>query len=152
MATTIVLTYLLIAALLAPVVWVMWWGAASLGGSARLRAAPAPSPPVRRARSSFSFPQPADMTLPRHLRAIAICRLSDGAEIGGCKGPDRAGKCPLALADGTVPCAGSVLSLPQPIRGSAEWHIPSGYRTCLLGSYEIFRQPVSTPSPAGGAD
>lgn len=150
MGTGIVL--LLIAALLPPVVWVTWWGVASLGGSARLSTPPAPSQQVHRARSSFSFPQPVDMTLPRHPRAIAICRLSDGAEIGGCNGPDGAGKCPQALADGTVPCAGSVLSLPRPIRGSMEWHIPFAYRTCLLGSYEVFRQPVSTPSPAGAAD
>jgi hypothetical protein len=148
----IVFTYLLIAALLAPVVWVMWWGVDSLGGSARLSSAPAPSAPVRMARSSFSFPQPADMTLPRHPGAVTICRLSDGAEIGGCSGPDHAGKCPRALADGTVPCAGSVLSLPRQIRGSAEWHVPFGYRTCLLGSYEVFRQPATSSSISGGAD
>lgn len=144
MGLGIVFTYFLIAGLLAPVAWVMWWGVSSLGGSARLSIAPAPSQQVRRARASFSFPQPADMTLPRHPGAITICRFADGAEIGGCKGPDRAGKCPRALADGTVPCAGSMLSLPWPIRGSTEWHIPFGYRTCLLGSYEVFRQPVST--------
>ncbi|HEV2033806.1 MAG TPA: hypothetical protein VGU71_06345 [Candidatus Dormibacteraeota bacterium] len=141
----LVFTYLLIAALLAPVVWVMWWGVASLGGSARSAPRPRQASRVHRARSSFSFPQSADMTLPRHPGAIAICRLSDGAQIGVCKGPDRAGKCPQALADGTVPCAGSMLSLPWPIRGSTEWHIPFGYRTCLLGSYEVSRQPVSTP-------
>jgi hypothetical protein len=98
---------------------------------------------VRRAPSGFSFPQPSDMCLPRYPRAIAVCRPSDGAEFGRCIGPDLAGQCPVALAHGTVPCSGSVLSLPRPIRGSTEWHIPSGYRTCLLGSYEVFRQPVS---------
>lgn len=144
-------TFLLIAALVAPLGWVMWWGVSSLGGFARLSTAPAPSQQAGKARSSFSFPQPADMTLARHPRAITICRLSDGAEIGGCIGPDRAGNCPKALADGTVPCAGSMLSLPRPIRGSSEWHIPSGYRSCLVGSYAVFRQPVSMPSTAHGA-
>lgn len=144
MGSTMVFTYLLIAALVLPVTWAMWWGVASLGRSARLSSAPAPSRPVRGVRPVFSLPQPADMTLPRRPGAVTIYRLSDGAEIGGCSGPDHAGKCPRALANGTVPCAGSVLALPRQIRGSAEWHIPSGYRTCLLGSYEVFRQPVSS--------
>lgn len=139
-----VFTYLLIAGLLAPVVWLMWWGVGSLGGPQRLTVAAAPSPPARTSAAGYSFPQPADMTLPRHPNAITICRLSDGAEIGDCKGPDRMGACPRALADGTVPCAGSLLSLPRPIRGSAEWHIPFGQRSCLVGSYEIYRQAVST--------
>lgn len=140
------------AALVAPFVWAMWWGVAALGGSARLSTAVAPSQQVRRARSNVAFAQPVDMSLPRHPRAIAICRPSDGAEIGNCGGPDHAGKCPRALSDGTVPCAGCLLSLPRLIRGSAEWHIPPGYQTCLLGSYEVFRQPVSTSYRAGGAD
>jgi hypothetical protein len=137
------MTFLLFAALLAPVVWVVWWAVASVGSSASFSAARAQSQQVRRTPSGFSFPQPADMNLPWHPGAIAIYRFSDGAEIGGCSGPDHAGKCPQALADGTVPCAGCVLALPLPIRGSAEWHIPLGYRTCLPGSYEVFRQPVS---------
>jgi hypothetical protein len=83
------------------------------------------------------------MSLAIHRGAIAVCRLADGVETGGCNGPDHAGKCPRALADGTVPCAGCILSLPRPIRGSTEWHIPAGYQTCLVGSYEVFRQPVS---------
>jgi hypothetical protein len=144
MGSTMVFTYLLIAALLLPVTWAMWWGVAFLGGVARPSSAPAPSQRARRARPSFSFPQPADMALPRHPGAVAICRLSDGAEIGSCNGPNHAGKCPRAFADGTVPCAGSLLSLPRPIRGSMEWHIPIGYRACLMASYEVFRQPVST--------
>ena len=144
MGTTMAFTYLLIAALLAPVSWFMWWGVVSLGGSGRLSSAPAPNLRVLGARSTSSFPQPADMALPRRPGAVTICRLSDGAEIGSCNGPSHAGKCPRAFADGTVPCAGSVLSLPRPIRGSMEWHIPIGYRTCLMASYEVFRQPVST--------
>lgn len=143
MGTGIVLTFLLIAALLAPVVWVVWWTLAAIGGVNRLSTAPAKAETARRAHSSFSFPQPADMSLARYPRSIAVCRLSDGAEVGRCSGPDLAGKCPQVLANGTVPCSGAVLSLPRPIRGSMEWHIPSGYRTCLLGSYEVFRQPAS---------
>jgi hypothetical protein len=150
MATGTVFIYLLIAALLSPVVWVMWWGVASLGGSARLSTAPAKKH-VARPRSSFSFPQPADMTLPRQSGANAISWFSNGKEIGACIGPDHDGKCPRVRADGTVPCAGSVVSLPRLIRGSAEWQIPFGYRTCLTGSYEVFRQPAFTHSPAGGA-
>jgi hypothetical protein len=138
-----VFTFLLIAALLAPAVWVVWWAFASLGGLNRFSSAPAQTETARTAPSGFSFPQPSDMCQPRYPRAIAVCRPSDGAEVGRCIGPDLAGQCPAALADGTVPCSGSVLSLPRPIRGSTEWHIPSGYRTCLLGSYEVFRQPVS---------
>jgi hypothetical protein len=143
MGTGIVFTFPLIAALLAPAVWVVWWAFASVGGVNRFSTAPAQAKTARRAPSSFSFPQAADMSLARYPRAIAVCRLSDGAEVGRCGGPDLAGKCPRVLADGTVPCSGSVLSLPRPIRGSTEWHIPCGYRTCLLGSYEVFRQPVS---------
>jgi len=143
--------YLLIAALLAPLVWVMWWAVASPGGSARLRTAPAKKQHVARPRSSFSFPQPVDMALRRHSGATAISWFSHGAETGGCIGPDQTGKCPRVLADGTVPCAGLVLSLPRLIRGSAEWHIPFGYQTCLPGSYEVFRQPAVTHAPAGGA-
>lgn len=146
-----VFIYLLIAALVAPVLWVMWWGVASQGDSARLGTAPAKKPHVAKPRSSFSFPQPADVALPRHSGAIAISWFSKGAEIGGCIGPDHTGKCPRVLADGTVPCAGSVISLPRLIRGSAEWDIPFGYQTCLPGSYDVFRQPAFTHSPAGGA-
>lgn len=149
MGIGILFFYLLIAAVLAPVVWLTWWGATSLGDPARVRTAPAPPPKNPRADSRFSIPQPVDLALPRYSKAVAICRLKDGAEVDGCSGPDHAGKCPRALADGTVSCAGSVLSLPRPIRGSTEWHIPSGYRACLLGSYEVFRQPaLGTPTAA----
>lgn len=146
-----VFIYLLIAALIAPVVWVTWWGVASVGGFAKLSSAPAKKQHAARPRSSFSIPQPADMALPRRSGAIAISWFSKGAEIGGCIGPDHDGKCPRVLANGTVPCAGSVISLPRLIRGSAEWHIPSGYQTCLAGSYEVFRLPAFAHSPAGGA-
>jgi hypothetical protein len=143
MGIGVVFLLVLIAAMIAPLVWAIWWAAASVGGSARLSIARTVVEPARKARSGFAFPQPADLSLPRHLRAIAICRLSDGAEIGTCNGPDGSGRCPRAMADGTVPCAGSLLSLPQPVRGSGEWHIPTGYKTCLVGSYQVFRQPIS---------
>ncbi|HXN78871.1 MAG TPA: hypothetical protein VN965_08900 [Candidatus Dormibacteraeota bacterium] len=142
MGVGVVFMLLLIAATIAPLVWAIWWVAASVG-STRPGFAKAVVEPVRKARLYFSFPQPADMSLPRYPRAIAICRLSDGAEIESCSGPDLAGKCPRAAADGSVPCAGSMLSLPRLVRGSAEWHIPAGYKACLVGSYQVFRQPVS---------
>jgi len=140
MAIGFVFEYLLIAALLAPVAWVMWWGASTLGDRSRRVAMPARGARTPRSRPSFSFPQPVDMSLPTHSRAITVCRTSDGAKINACSGPDSAGRCPHALANGTVPCAGSMLSLPQPIRGSREWHIPAGYQSCLVGSYAAFRQ------------
>jgi hypothetical protein len=140
MAIGIVFEYLLIAALLAPVAWVMWWGASTLGDSSRPRSSPVRGRQIRKSGPSFSFPQPADMNLPRHSRAITVCRISDGAKIDACSGPDSAGRCPRTLANGTVPCAGSMLSLPLPIRGSREWHIPAGYQSCLVGSYAAFRQ------------
>jgi hypothetical protein len=142
MGIGVVFLLLLIGAAIAPVVWVVWWAAASVGGSARPGIARVVVNPERMVRRAFAVPQPADLSLSRHTRLIAICRLSDGAEIGTCNGPDRAGRCPRAASDGTVPCAGSLLSLPQPLRGSGEWHIPAGYKTCLVGSYEVFRQPA----------
>jgi len=30
--------------------------------------------------------------------------------------------------------------LPLVIRGSWAWHIPTGYRTCFMGSYDVCRQ------------
>ena len=143
MGIGVIFLVLVIAAMIAPLVWAVWWAAASIGGPAQPSIARAVVEPVRKARWDFAFPQPADLSLRRHPRAIAICRLSDGAEIGTCTGPDRAGRCPRASADGTVPCAGSMLSLPRLVRGSGEWHIPAGYKTCLVGSYQVFRQPVS---------
>ena len=140
MAIGFVFEYLLIAALLTPVAWVLWWGASTLGDHSRPVSSPARGPRMRNSNPSFSFPQPVDMSLPRHSRAITVCRISDGAKIDACSGPDRAGRCPRALANGTVPRAGAMLSLPQPIRGSREWHIPAGYQSCLVGSYASFRQ------------
>lgn len=138
MAIGFVFEYLLIAALLAPVAWVVWWAASAVGNRPIRVSLPVRGP--SKTRPSFSVPQPVDMSLPKHSRAITVCRLSDGAKMTACSGPDSAGRCPRALADGTVPCAGSMLSLPQPIRGSREWHIPAGYQSCLVGSYAAFRQ------------
>jgi hypothetical protein len=143
MGTGIVFTFLVIAAVISPLIWLLWWGMASVGAPNRLVIASMPSSPARGPRTSRAVPQPTDMNLPRLAGAIAVCRLSDGAEIATCKGPDAAGKCPRALADGTVPCAGFMLSLPRRVRGSSEWQIPAGYQSCLVGSYEVFRQPVS---------
>jgi hypothetical protein len=140
MAIGFVFEYVLIAALLAPVAWVMWWAAATLGDHSRPVSSPAHAPRIRNSHPSFSFPQPVDMSLPMHSQAITVCRVSDGSKIDTCSGPDKAGRCPRTLANGTVPCAGSMLSLPQPIRGSREWHIPAGYQSCLAGSYAAFRQ------------
>jgi hypothetical protein len=140
MATGMVFVYLVIAALLAPVVWLAWWGASAFGDTARLRTVPAAGRRPAKARPVYSIPQAADMSLPRHPWAIAVCRPSDGAEIRICNGPDGAGRCPHANADGTVPCAGLLISLPEQIRGSNEWHIPAGYESCLAGSYATFRQ------------
>ena len=144
MGIGIAFTYLVIAALAAPLLWLLWWGAGSLvGGRLQVSAVPTRGNGAKNAvkvRSGFDYPRPADVTLPGRRGAVAIYRLTDATEIGTCHGPDHAGKCPRALADGTVPCAGSLLALPRPIRGSAEWHIPFGYRACLLGSYDVFRQ------------
>jgi len=140
MAIGFVFEYLLIAALLAPVAWVMWWAASTLGDRSHSVASPARAPRMPSTRSSFSSPQPVDMSLPAHSQAITVCRISDGAKIDACSGPDSDGRCPHTLANGTVPCAGRMLSLPQPIRGSREWHIPAGYQSCLVGSYAAFRQ------------
>jgi hypothetical protein len=145
MATGIVFTYLLIAALAAPLLWLMWWVVDSLGGAGRLQASAVSTPraeangPAKR-QARFDFPRPADMRLPGVQGTVARYGLKGGSVVATCAGPDHAGGCPLASADGTVPCAGSLLALPQPIRGSFEWHIPSGYRACLLGSYDTFRQ------------
>lgn len=146
MAIGIVFVYLAIAALAAPLAWMLWWGADSVAGTGRLQEAAAPVRGARNvgpAQGRFGQPQPADFTLARHPREVTIHRLSDSAQVGACSGPDHSGKCPRAHADGTVPCAGTVLALPRPVRGSAEWHIPSGYRACMLGSYDVFRQAGS---------
>ncbi len=137
MGTGIVFVYLLILALVAPVIWVLWWGAESLAGG-RMRPAPVVlthrTAPVRE-----QFPDPVDLNLASRTREVTIYNLR-GRELDTCDGPDRAGRCPHPDADGVVPCSGCVLALPRPIRGSFEWQIPAGYHSCLLGSYAAFRQ------------
>ena len=151
MGIGIAFTYLLIAAPLAPVLWVLWWAADSV--ASRGQPGSSPSPRLRAFQvaserqelvgigSSFVFPRPSDKPLAGRAGEVVICRLSDGAEVGHCQGPDHAGKCPRPLADGSVPCAGFLLALPVSLRGSLEWHIPAGYRACFLGSYDVYRQP-----------
>lgn len=148
MASGVAFVYLVIAALVAPLLWLAWWAADSLSGAGRLQARTAPigGSQARNPKawnSLFRSPQPSDLGLARTSGVVTIHRLSDAAQIGACVGPDSAGRCPRALDDGTVPCAGAVLALPRRIRGSAEWHIPTGYHTCLLGSYDVFRQAAS---------
>lgn len=142
MGTGIVFTFLLLAAMVAPVVWLMWWVLASVGAPGRLIVSPAASAPAGAPRARLAVPQPTDMDMPGLAGAIAVYRVSDGAQTGACQGPDAAGKCPRLLADGTVPCAGHMLSLPVRVRGSRDWQIPAGYQSCLVGSYEVFRQPA----------
>jgi hypothetical protein len=145
MGIGIAFTFLFIAALAAPVLWLAWWVAGSLGGGGRLTpitltvgAEPAMKKPSKHDR--FDRPRPADVNLISRPGAVAMYTRTDRTEVATCHGPDHAGRCPRVAAGGTVPCAGMVLSLPRPISGSTEWHIPSGYRACMLGSFGVFRQ------------
>lgn len=131
--------YLLLAALVAPVLWLMWWAADSAFGGTRVAALVRPAPKSTKPRS-FESPRPVDVTLPRRPGTIVICSLTERTEIGSCRGATAAGSCPRALADGTVACAGSLLSIPAPIRGSAEWQVPFGYKNCPVASYDVYRQ------------
>lgn len=137
MGTGIVFVYLMIAALVAPIVWVLWWSAGSLArGPRRPVTAPvtvAPASPV------FAHPEAVDLDLPSSAGAVMIYSPT-GRQLNTCAGPDSQGRCPHPDEEGTVPCSGCVLALPRPIRGSFEWQIPSRYRACLLGSYAMFRQ------------
>ena len=142
MGTGIVFVYLVIAAMVAPFVWVSWWAVASIGReSAQKAPAPARAPVARPQRNPF----PLDLRLVSRPRAVTVYSAA-GQEISTCPGPNADGRCSRPLGDGTVPCAGCLLALPQPIRGSFEWHIPSGYQSCLLGSYDVFR--ARRPAPA----
>ncbi len=151
MGIGIVLVYLLIAAMAAPVAWLIWWGLDSIASRpARSRTSPSLQSPRRSPEpASAGHPSPADVNLP--IRGSAVTVYSRGAlELGTCEGPDSAGLCPRRLADGTVPCAGNLLALPRRIHGSFEWQIPAGYRTCLLGSYDAYRQKAPVAGAASG--
>jgi hypothetical protein len=124
-----------------PAVWLAWWALDSLGNRP-VQAAPAPAPPRPEPKpSSFDHPQPADLQLPGSRGRITVYALGETAPKSVCKGPDALGRCPLVKAGGTVPCAGCVLVLPVAVRGSRDWHIPSGYTSCVAGSYGALRQP-----------
>lgn len=88
---------------------------------------------IARSRGRSASPEPTNKRLARHPGAITICRPLDGKEIAACNGPDRSGKCPVALPDGTVLCAGFLLSLPRRVRGSRGWQIPLGFQSCIAG-------------------
>jgi hypothetical protein len=137
MASGFVFVYLGIAALLAPVVWLVWWGLESL--SSRPAAAHPQARGPEPAKTVYATPHAVDVTLPRHGGVVTVYSAS-GKELSTCAGPNSGGSCSRPLADGTVPCAGCLLALPRPIRGSLDWQIPAGYQTCLLGSYGVFRQ------------
>lgn len=143
MGTSIVLTYLLIAALALPVAWIAWWGVGSLAGGRRTEpAVPVPPPaPVR--RGGFDRPYPADIGLMGRPGRITIYGAA-GMRVETCDGPDSGGRCPRPLADGSVPCAGCLLALPAPIQGSRQWHIPSGYQACVVGTYAAYRSSGRT--------
>ena len=88
--------------------------------------------------SVTKFPAPAQTPLPGDPRMIRVYRESDWQEISRCHGATADGRCTHPIEDGTVPCAGCVLVLPEAIRGSVQWHIPAGYRGCFVGSYTAY--------------
>jgi len=143
MGLGIAFTFIFLAALLAPVVWVVWWAADSAGSRTPGITAPPRArtrPPHGVTRPVFQYPQPADVRLPGRPDAITVYRQAAQAPAAFCNGPDARGGCPIANADGTVPCAGCTLVLPVAVRGSRDWTIPAGYRSCLVGSYGALRQ------------
>jgi hypothetical protein len=140
MATGFVFVYLAIAAVAFPFVWFFWWALDSLANRpVRPRTEVRIQPP---ARPAYTAPHAVDVSLPVRPSEVTVYS-ARGIELSTCAGPDTKGRCSKPLADGTVPCAGCVLALPRPIRGSFEWQIPSGYRACLLGSYGVFRQEAA---------
>lgn len=135
----IVIVVVVLAAILAPLFWAVWWAVDSLGSprvAIPAAVGPTPKPPARR----IDYPVAVDSRLPGRPDAITVYTASAQAPKSFCAGPDAAGRCPIALSDGTVPCAGCVLVLPQPVRGSRDWQIPRDFQTCLVGSYSLYRQ------------
>jgi hypothetical protein len=137
MATGFVFVYLGIAVLVAPIVWLLWWALDRIATRPASAHASSRVPPP--ARPAYAAPHAVDVSLAVHPGTVTVYSTT-GREPSTCEGPDAVGKCSRPLADGTVACAGCVLALPRPIRGSFEWQIPAAYRTCLLGSYSVFRQ------------
>lgn len=137
MGTGMVFVYLMIAALVAPIVWVLWWSAGSLARGTRRPVTALEARPVL--RPVFAYPEAVDLDLSSQAGAVTIYSAA-GRHVSSCAGPDRRGRCPRPDEEGTVPCSGCVLALPRPIRGSFEWQIPARYKSCLLGSYASFRQ------------
>lgn len=137
MATGFVFVYLAIAALVAPFVWLVWWALDSTASSR----VPAPALARRPAGAGPAYvaPRAVDLPLPGHRATVTVYSMS-GKELSTCPGPDAGGHCSRPLADGTVPCAGCLLALPTPIRGSLDWEIPAGYQACLMGGYGALRQ------------
>jgi hypothetical protein len=137
MASGFVLTYVVIAAIAFPFVWLVWWALDSLASRPARIHTQVHIPPA--ARPAYTTPHAVDASMPVRPSKVTVYS-AEGAELSTCAGPDATGRCSRPLADGTVPCAGCVLALPRPLRGSLEWQIPSGYRVCLLGTYSVFRQ------------
>ncbi len=141
MGSGIVFTYLLIVAVVAPIVWLAWWMVDSLGNARRIPAVAAPRRSTVKAAAP-AHPYPVDLVLPA--QAGKVIRYStSGKALASCPGPDAGGECPFKSDEGVVPCSGTLLALPRAIRGSFEWQIPAGYRSCLLGSYGAFRRTDS---------
>jgi hypothetical protein len=137
MATGFVFVYLAIVALAAPLLWLIWWSFDSLAN--RPAATYSPIRAARPPKAVYAAPHGVDVGLAVRPNKVTVYSKA-GQELSTCDGPDAGGRCSRPLADGSVPCAGCLLALPRPIRGSLEWEIPSSYRTCLLGSYTVFRQ------------
>lgn len=135
----VLILVLLGVAIAAPVLWVGSWAIGSVGGGRRQPALAPVQPTVPRADRK-PRPSPIDLRLVSRRKVITVYDAA-GSELATCPGPDAAGGCSRPLANGTVPCAGCLLALPRPIRGSFEWQIPTGYQACLLGSYDVFRAP-----------
>jgi hypothetical protein len=139
MGIGIAFTFIGLVLLLVPVAWLVWWAADSMGNRPVHAAVAVPSVP-RAVRTRFQYPEPVDLRLPSRPDLITVYRAVNAKPEYVCHGPDATGGCPIAHADGTVPCAGHTIVLPAAIRGSRDWQIPNGYTTCLAGSYGVFRQ------------
>ena len=145
MGMGIAFTFIALAVLAAPIVWLVWWAADSLGNRPIAATVPAaPKPRIDDRRTRFAYPQPADSRMPESPDGITVYGLAGGDPKAFCSGPDSKGACPIAHADGVVPCAGCVLVLPVAVRGSRDWHIPAGYTSCIAGTYGALRQQPAT--------